>query len=187
MGLLTSLHVTAAAAQQSSSCDTTTTATLLKRLGEAVDGYRTGRQVWVSASFATIPEVVGVFNSQEEAAHAVSGRVCFHVFGPYLARPDSGGSHEMMFLSGPIHFPDSRYPFDSLGQAVPLDSVVSITVTTHLKKGPDIVRTYPAWAVDALFFTMPAVDKFVLPYYERLYGAAYAATLRQRSLRVFGY
>jgi hypothetical protein len=40
---------------------------------------------------------------------------------------------------------------------------------------------------DALFFTMPAIDKFVVPYYARVYDAAYAADLREQALRMFRY
>jgi hypothetical protein len=37
--------------------------------------------------------------------------------------------------------------------------------------------------VDALFFTLSAIDKFALPYYARVYGVAYAARMRETYLR----
>ena len=37
--------------------------------------------------------------------------------------------------------------------------------------------------MDAVFFTVSAIDKFVIPYYARVYNAQYAADLRAAYLR----
>jgi len=39
--------------------------------------------------------------------------------------------------------------------------------------------------VDALFFTLSAIDKFVIPYYQRLLGAASADSLRRGFVQGF--
>src|SRR2546428_363538 len=49
----------------------TTTATLLKVLGEAVDGYRTGQPVYVVAAFRSPYPVYGVFSTRDSATSAL--------------------------------------------------------------------------------------------------------------------
>lgn len=186
VGLVMSLRSSVVAAQAAQSCDTITTATLLKRLGEAVDGYRTGQQVWVAATFGATPQVLGVFKSAADARAVVdTAKICSHVFGPYVAPPDvsTGPSAErqVMMIAGVKHTPETIYYFT--GRAVPADSVVSITVAMRLKDSTEIQEKYGTGDLDALFFTLPAVDKFVIPYYVRLYGLAYAASLRDQYLK----
>src|SRR5438128_11513087 len=73
--------------------DTTATATLLKVLGEAVDGYRTGQPVYVVAAFRSPYPVYGVFSSRDSATSALprAGRG-YSVFGPYGGPPDGPGA-----------------------------------------------------------------------------------------------
>jgi hypothetical protein len=166
-------------------------ASLLRRLAEAVDGYRSGDALWVVAAWHFPHDVAGVFASRAQATEAVRRRgLDYAVFGPYYAPPDSG--NEMMLYSvrpcPGLHEPDSWCPDTtfSLNQAVPLANIQDITITIHAKTGPAVERVLTPGEVDAVFFTLSAIDKFVMPYYTRVYGAQYAADMRAayvRSLR----
>ena len=61
----------------------------------------------------------------------------------------------------------------------------SVRVTVFVKSGPPQFTTYPRAEVDALFFTLSAIDKFVIPYYQRLLGADYADSLRKGFVQGF--
>src|SRR5574341_128203 len=71
--------------------DTVPSVLLLKRLAEAVDGTRTGAQVWVVASYAAPHRILGTFETRATAqALADSAGGWFRVFGPYLTQRDPG-------------------------------------------------------------------------------------------------
>lgn len=175
-------------AQAQSPTDTTMTASLLKRLGEAVDGYRTGERVWVVAAWRFPNRVLGVFTNRDSAA-VVGGVAGYAVFGPYTAPPDSGlrtlmysvdacpGRHDMY-----SNCPDSTRSANSI--VLPESAVDSITISMFSRGSLAVHRRFTPRQLDAVFFTLPAIDKFVIPYYERLYGVAYAAEMRAEYLRV---
>jgi hypothetical protein len=173
----------AAAAQ-----DTRTTATLLRRLGEAVDGYRSGRPVWVVAGWAFPHDVLGVFEDSSRAKEFA--RPGFNAFGPYFARPDVPGTPAIMYAAMPCpHYNPTVYkcPRDSLVAtfAVPQESVDSVSIVVWTRGGVPHRGAYRGGEVDALFFTMSAIDKFVVPYLTGLYGVDYAERVRDQSLRAF--
>ena len=85
---LVSLLVGSVAPAVAQNCDTTTTAAVLKRLGEAVDGYRIGRPVWVVASLTGTPNVLGVFPNAESAQRLLATNACNHVYGPFGTSTD---------------------------------------------------------------------------------------------------
>jgi hypothetical protein len=129
-------------------------ATLLRRLAEAADGYRDGRDKFVVAAQVFPHNVAGVFSSREEAdrtardsAKSANG---YAVFGPYRTPPDTNVSREV-------------------------DDVDS--VVTYLKD--KTTRTYDGDEYDALFWSMPAFDKFVAPYLTFVAGADHAQRQRQ--------
>lgn len=173
--------------------DSIMSASLLKRLGSAVDGYRTGLPVWVVASIRFPNEVGGVFFSIAGADSAVlhfgEG---FHRFGPYFAPPDSGTPTIMMALpckgkrfdtSCPL---TDSVPNDSFSiRPTPFTDVQSVTLTLLLKNGHSMRTTVPPDHAEAFFLTMSAVDRFLIPYYTQLYGVEYAAYLRKRYLHRF--
>jgi len=169
-------------------CDTTTTATLLKRLGEAVDGYRTARQFWVAASYTFPHTVLGVFVDSRSARAAVEeAGLCFNAFGPYVGWPDSTMDRPMLLAGGTNHRPDSRY--DSLFTSkdlVPQEMVDEIQVITLTRDGRTLRTIYRGRDVpDALFFSLSAIDKFLIPYYGRLYGVDFARDIRANYVRMF--
>jgi hypothetical protein len=163
-------------------------ASLLRRLAEAVDGYRSGETLFVAAAWRFPHEVAGVFTSSRQATEVARRKgVEYGVFGPYFAPPDSG--NEMMFYSlrlcPGLHEPDSYCPDTtfSLSQAVPYANIRDITVTIHAKNGTAVESVLAPGDVDAVFFTLSAIDKFVMPYYTRIYGAQFAADMRAGYLR----
>jgi hypothetical protein len=162
-------------------------ASLLRRLAEAVDGYRTGETLFVAAARSFPHDVAGVFPSSRQATEVARRKgVDYGVFGPYFAPPDSG--NEMMLYSlRPCpgrHELDSWCP-DTTGSAnfaVPYANIKDITITIHQKDGAS-VESVLSHDVDAVFFTVSAIDKFVIPYYARIYNAQFAADMRAAYLR----
>ena len=123
-------------------------ASLLRVLGEAADGYRTGRPLYIVADYRFPHTILGIFPSAEEARRVAADS--FGVFGPIVtpraAEPDSG--YRLVGVTLTYQVGDSTHN-------VPVDLN----------------------AVDALFFTYSAIDKFVIPYYTKLYGPALAQVL----------
>jgi hypothetical protein len=136
--------------------DTTVSATMLRVLAEAADVHRTGKPVFLVADYRYPHNVLPAFTSRSEAekVQADSGAT-YGVFGPYVTPQD------------PIPHPGSR--------------VLSIRITTQTPRGPRSHDVDPRRA-DALFFTMSAIDKFLLPYYHKLLGPDYARRLREKSV-----
>ncbi len=131
-------------------------ASLLRRLAEAADGYRDGRETYVVADRKPRHKVLGVFRSGAEAeAECRRNRnqegTDYDVFGPYRTT-------EVAAVT-----------YDSL-EAV--DSVIVIT-----KGGKR--KTYDGDTVDALFWGLSAFDKFIAPYLTVVYDAEYAAEQRK--------
>jgi len=132
-------------------------ASLLRRLGEAADGYRDGADQYVVAAREFPHKVAGAFQTRAEADAIAAARssdsVHYGVFGPYRTMPDS-------LATGP-------------------EDVVSVTVKT--KNGKE--TTYSADSVDALFWSLAAFDKFIAPNLTAVAGPLYAAEQRERYRR----
>jgi hypothetical protein len=137
---------------------------LLKRLAEAIDGFRDGQPRWIVAdrNFRIDGhghKVAGLFLHPDSAAAGRDSAAArdttdadFGVFGPFRAT-------------------------ESPPQVIdPDEDVIEVIVVT---RGGDTTR-YNGRDYDALFWSMPAFDKFVAPYLERVGGAPFAA--RQREL-----
>jgi hypothetical protein len=140
---------------QSSSVDTLPQpASLVRRLAEAADGYRDGKDKWVVASRRAEKgnhAVLGVFSSSEEAELvARRGGGDFAVFGPFRTPKD-----------------DYRIPE---GERV-AEVVVRYVNRTERRYSPD--------SVDAVFWGLPAFDKFIVPYLSSIASAEYAAEQRE--------
>jgi hypothetical protein len=168
-----------------SRASTITSATLLKRLGEAVDGYRDGRPMWVVAAYAFPHEVLGVYSDSGRAAE-MARRSGFHAFGPFVALPDIPRATTYAYAVKPcVHYDPTRWVCgDTLFPAgVPSSQVDSVSVVVYTTGGVPHRESFRGAEVDAVFFTMSAIDKFVIPYYTLLYGAAYGVDVRRGSLR----
>ncbi|MGH7538566.1 MAG: hypothetical protein ACREMF_08030 [Gemmatimonadales bacterium] len=161
-------------------------ASLLRRLAAAADGYRTGERVYVVAAFDPPHNVAGVFANPDEAvlvrdsvqrkSHQRYGK-----FGPYRSPKDQG--RPIVFLARPRCWP-TIFPCwlarwrPSEGGPVFVKDLDSVSIVAYRHSGPPWRMTADPMELDAVFFTMSAIDKFVLPYYTALSGPAYAAMLR---------
>ncbi len=105
---------------------------------------------------------------------------------PAAIGQDSVPDSTVRFLTGGTgHRPDSRYDSTS-SRTVSSSSVVSIQLIVKTRGGRTFTRRFAGGEIDALFFTMPAIDKFVVPYYTRRFGEEYGARVRHGALRAFG-
>jgi len=174
-------------------------ASLLKRLGEAVDGYRTGQAVFVVADGTFPHHVWGVFPTLREAqVRSDSVGLPSYVYGPFVAPRD--GEQQLFFIINcpnaavarmqPMpygkHRPDSYCPPTDSAFVVPIEEVQEIQLRILLRDGRIHVTTHSPSDLDAVFFTLSAVDKFAVPYYARLYGVDFAARMRAGLLELLG-
>ena len=117
-------------------------------LQEAVSSYSDTGQFFVVAATARPFTVLGYFKTREAADSAAASRTTGYT------------------TSGPYPGLVTRDPWE----------VLSITVRVRTDSGERELH-YDPRTVDAVFLSMSAVRKFMLPYYRRLYGDAYANAL----------
>lgn len=153
-------------------------ATLLKRIAEAVDGTRTGEDVYVVASDVFPHDVAGVYPVLDAATAAMKKNDDHRVHGPYTTTRDTGAA---VAFAPFCHDPYSnRCPFTRPEPAWKLDDIADITVTATRRDGKKWSASFsPAKEkVDALLFTLAAADKFYIPYIAKVAGAKHAAQIR---------
>jgi hypothetical protein len=165
--------------------DLTLPATLLKRLGSAVDGYRDGQKLWVVISINPPHNILGVRYSLEAARDLVPrGPSSYQVMGPYVAPPDSPGVP--LTVTAFCKLPDTgACGVDSLPTPIPINSIDTIEVTFKLVGGGRRTVVYKPRDVEAVFFTLSAIDKLLVPYYTGIYGVDTAQRLRQQYFSFF--
>jgi hypothetical protein len=127
---------------------------LMRRLAEAADGYRDGRPKWVVAdrkgNDKRYHKVLGVFSTAEEAESVASrGGPEYEKFGPFLTEKE-----------------DYKVPE---GERVAEVIVVYVDGTR---------KRFDGDSVDALFWGLPAFDKFIVPYLSFISSADYAKEQR---------
>ena len=152
---------------------------LLKRLAEAVDGHRTGQPVFVVATADSAVIVRGVVDTRRAADSLARllGRL-YDVYGPFVAPRDPAS---LQMFRGCVHDGHTSYMLP-LCPPLPfflISDVASLTLTARLKDGTTHEMAM-APSVDAIFLTLPAIDKFVVPYYARTIGFDSAAAMRAR-------
>ena len=134
--------------------DTLVTATMLRVLAETADEFRTGVPVFLVAAYQFPHRVLGGFPTRAAADSARAAAGAGHgVFGPYVTPAEPA--------------PDST------------PKVISVRLEIETMGTRRIVNVNPD-TVDALFLSLSAYDKFVIPYYTRVYGAEFALELRER-------
>jgi len=83
-----------------------------------------------------------------------------------------------------IHRPTTKWNCPSgPTRLIPLNEIRSISFTVRKRDGRTFTQTFPPDSVDAVFFTPDAVEKFVFPYYARVFGPDSAAQMRLAYLR----
>lgn len=171
------------------------TADVLRRVAAAVAGDESGAESYVvcDTNLHTRPwgiDVVHVRNGNRRAARDEAERRRrekgeradeFVVLGPYRNEPTLGptgldvGSVAFIAVKPP-GTPPPPLPLRLYGK---LDDLESVTVTLNYKNG---TRSAPITTEDgfpeALFFSLSALDRFLFPYYVRVYDAEVAAALR---------
>ena len=169
------------------------TAVQLKRLGEAVDGYRRSGEVYVVMRVSgEAPFEVELVTHDGNAAARVAEEKSAETnqewvrFGPFRSAPDKLEGQTLQPVAVAIcHEPDSD-DCSTIGGPKPLprmDEITGIAVNASLSDGRTLSFTCgPNRPADAVFIGLAAIDKFWLPYLERLYGAEYAAKERRKLL-----
>jgi hypothetical protein len=161
--------------------DTVLTAVQLRRLAAAVHGHPGSTPVYVVMSLEGVYEVRLVTESAQAAQALVDslGGLPWKSFGPYVpeARVDSENRPVFYFL---CHDWDS----DMCGHGDEIRAMVLVpgdTIGVQLLRGavPVLTFTHAATDVDAVFFNMAAIDKFMVPYWARVYGIETADSLRE--------
>jgi hypothetical protein len=123
-------------------------ASLAKRVAEAANGLRNGRDVWFVVR-QEFPHPLTEYYSEEEADTDLNSRgPGYRKMGPYRTAADCP------------HKPAIEW----------------IKVKVQGEKE----REFRPENVDALFFSVAALDKFFYPYYTALYGAEKAADMRKK-------
>lgn len=175
-------------------------ATLLKRLGAAVDGYRTGKLYWVAADTTFPHHVWGVTLTKTGATQLAAAHPYAMPFGPFLGNdPDQAASgagggapaNGAMMVSTEVTWPpkcikmwDSQCitPDTSAALFHPMPAsfkarwiIIGMLDASHQGR----VDTLSADSVGAVFFTMSEIDKLLIPYYSYLYGSREAARIRE--------
>ena len=146
-------------------------AALLRRLGEAADGFRTGRPIYVVACYDDPREDLRVFECEADALeHLTRAGDRFGMFGPFATPADrsvSGGPLREVAVT-----PGTR--------SVRAGEVAEVAVTIRAESGEERTVRLDGREHDALFWTASAIDKFAVPYYAHVQGAEFAAELRRR-------
>jgi hypothetical protein len=134
-------------------------ASLARRLAEAADGYRDGKPKWVVAN-----------RERKEGNHRVVGVFSTFAEADFVARRE-----------GPPYAAFGPYRTAKEGYDYPPEERVSVVVVRYLD-GQE--KRYNPDSVDALFWGLPAFDKFIVPYLSSVYSVEYAK--RQRDLYAEG-
>jgi hypothetical protein len=158
--------------------------TYLMQLAAAVSGYSGGQAVWVVICGSTDPyEILGAFTSERDAREALSaamasGRQC-SVEGPFKTGETYAGGVKT-YGSGCKKAPDSSCQSDtSRATIMAFNDVIAVSVTYMRRTGPPVVDRFSPRDVEAIFFTMAAADRLLIPYLTRLRGVEYARAQRQ--------
>lgn len=131
-------------------------ASLMRRLAEAADGYRTGNPVYIIAEIKPPHEIMLVSdeNSIKEMFASLNSDE-YDIFGPFITKENK--------------------QFSEFGEV--------FEVQVKIKKGSDIkIISIDPKETDSLFWSLSAIEKFVFPYYTLIYGPDYVAKLRKQLL-----
>lgn len=167
----------------------------LQQVAAAVEGYSGGGIVFIVMCGRRDPyQVRGAFPTKPlaqaaAAAVAPADGPCY-VEGPYFSNVSFAGG-VVTYGKGCNKQIDSSCPLADTSRAaaaapVPITDVQSVTVMIRLKNGQTITDSFPPTNGEAIFLSMSAVDKLLIPYLVRVYGVEYAATQRRLFLRRFG-
>jgi hypothetical protein len=164
---------------------------LLRRLAESADAFRTGRVVYLVAQDSGNYNVLGGFYSPDSANNlARTSGPTWHVYATKTPQDGYDGTGFVQIIL-PGCYKDTRTTrwvcptTDSSrapASAMRLQDVTRIDVTFVRRAGrPLTVRMDPEHA-GATIYTIQDYDRFIVPYYTRLFGPEYAARQREELL-----
>ena len=170
--------------------------TYLLLVAAAVSGYSAGGPVYVViCETGGEYKVIGAFptaaQAQEAANAKQSNRTTCYVEGPYVSTVGYA-SNDMLAMGyggGCKKGPDSDCIADSTAARAfiaPIGSIETVTLTYRLRDGRSVAETFNPRNVEAIFFTMPAVDRMLVPYFVRVYGLNGALERRRVLLNRYG-
>ncbi len=133
-------------------------ASLTRRLAEAADGFRNVNQVFLIAGYE-FPHPIKDFPDLTSAQSYFS---------------DNGFSENEYGIFGPFKTNDDVENLNLKG----VENIESIDLTIHFKDGSHQDECLTG-SIDSIFFNLSSFEKFVFPYYCRLYGVEYAKTMRE--------
>jgi len=160
------------------------TPVMLKRIAEALDGNRTGEQVYVVVSTEPTNEVLGVVTDRraaDELVKAAEGKAL--VAGRFQTEKDLA-----LKIAACVH--------DGINSRLHTDKCVGpiLRVTLGEITAMNLVLTRSGGAIDtlaippgadAIFLSMPAIDKFAIPYYLRTIGLQATGEMRSQLQQVY--
>src|SRR5215471_8860798 len=156
---------------------------LLRRLAESADAYRTGDTVYLVASDSFPYQVVGGFPTAEQARVLVRSPG-YHVYA--VRTPADITGRPPVILTGGCYKNDITTqwvcPKLATAKAVRAADVRQIEVVFRLRNGDSMTVPLAADSISAMVFTVDAFDRFIAPYYLRLFGPAYVARMRESLL-----
>lgn len=154
-------------------------ASLARILAETAD-IHDGQPHWIVAEPSYPHRITGIFPTLDAARAAVRPGSPSRIFGPFVTPLDFGRPPLIMaycmHLASPIAsvYEPTGGPYCP-GRVFPADSIDQIRVFIRTKQGDTL--TVDVKNADSIFLTATAIQKFVLPYYSRVYGPGYAKTL----------
>ena len=195
------------------SAQDTLSSVALRRIAEALDGTNSLGRAFVVACPRAAYKVLGVVGSEAEAGVLLRYQPSCQVFGPYVVPidlirnkavrgcvhdgnasnqdPNPAGPGISYVMRGgsatsarPSPATPAVYPICPSGP-FQISEIASMTLVTRLKDGREHEMIMGP-EVDAIFLSVPAIDKFMVPYYARVLGVDSAAAMRQRIVRSLG-
>lgn len=171
--------------------------TYLRLVAAAVAGYSAGGSVYVVICDygRNQYKVVAVFATAAEASVTANATktnvITCYVEGPYYNNAVTYPSTDMAGMAyggGCKKGPDSDCIADSSARAfvAPIGSIEAVTITYRLRNAPPVSETFDPRKVEAIFFTMSAVDRMLVPYFVRVYGLNVAVQKRTQLLSRYG-
>jgi hypothetical protein len=127
------------------------------------------------------PHEVLAIDRERSRAEEVAGRtrLRYGLIGPILG----GQPMIMMGLALPCkHRADSYISCPDTTMKTSLQNVQRILIVSQGAGGSDTVMTFVPDSGDAVFFTPSAMEKFVFPYYARVFGVERANRMREEYL-----
>lgn len=169
--------------------------TYLLMVAAAVSGYSAGGPVYVViCKTGNEWKVAGAFPTRAAAQQAVnatqSNSTKCNIEGPYTGSVGYGTTDmaALRYGGGCKKGPDSDCIADSTAAFIaPIGSISTVTLTYTLTGGvAPRSETFDPRKVEAIFFTMNAVDRMLVPYFVRVYGINGALQRRRVLLERYG-